>query len=535
MSREGMPSRDSLNGDSERLLRGIVEHIPHMIFVKDAQDLRFVLFNRAGEELLGVPRDQMLGKSDFDLFPRDQAQFFVTKDREVLSSGRLLDIPEEEILSPSKGMRVLHTKKVPILDGRGRPRYLLGMSEDITERKAAENERSELARQLQEAQKMEAVGRLAGGIAHDFNNLLTVIMGSGQLLLEELGRDRPERRDIEDIVKSAQRAAELTRQLLAFSRRQVLEPRVLDVNAVVGNIERLLRRLIGEDINLLTVLARNAGLVRADPGQLEQVIANLAVNARDAMPNGGTLTIATANVTLDEAFVREHSDAGPGPHVMLSVSDTGAGMSADVKARLFEPFFTTKESGKGTGLGLSTVYGIVRQSGGSISVESGLGRGTTFRILLPRVLDAEASAPGDTSHPGTLRGTETVLVAEDSQPVRQLAVRVLQGYGYTVLSAPDRDSAVRLAAEHAGPIHLLVTDVIMPDGGGPALAARMTVARPHLRVLYVSGYTDDAIAHHGVLEPGIALLQKPFTPISLARKVREVLDRGRLPAAPSVT
>jgi CheY-like chemotaxis protein len=220
---------------------------------------------------------------------------------------------------------------------------------------------------------------------------------------------------------------------------------------------------------------------------------------------------------------------------MLSVSDTGAGMSADVKARLFEPFFTTKESGKGTGLGLSTVYGIVRQSGGSISVESGLGRGTTFRILLPRVLDAEASAPGDTSHPGTLRGTETVLVAEDSQPVRQLAVRVLQGYGYTVLSAPDRDSAVRLAAEHAGPIHLLVTDVIMPDGGGPALAARMTVARPHLRVLYVSGYTDDAIAHHGVLEPGIALLQKPFTPISLARKVREVLDRGRLPAAPSVT
>jgi CheY-like chemotaxis protein len=372
---------------------------------------------------------------------------------------------------------------------------------------------------------MEAVGRLAGGIAHDFNNLLTVILGSGQLLLEEVGRERPERRDLEDIVKSAQRAAELTRQLLAFSRRQVLEPQVFDLNAVLANIERLLRRLIGEDLNLLTVPCRYPGLVRADPGQLEQVIANLAVNARDAMPNGGTLTIATSSVTLDESFARDHPGAGPGPHVMLSVTDTGSGMSGDVMAHLFEPFFTTKEPGKGTGLGLSTVYGIVRQSGGFIWAESEPGRGSTFRICLPRV-SPEGATRHDVIRSGELHGSETVLVAEDSKAVRELAVRVLQGYGYTVLSAPDGDAAAKVAAHHAGPIHLLATDVIMPKGGGRALAARLTAARPHLRVLYVSGYTDDAVAHHGVLEPGIALLQKPFTPVTLARKVREVLDHG---------
>jgi CheY-like chemotaxis protein len=372
---------------------------------------------------------------------------------------------------------------------------------------------------------MEAVGHLAGGVAHDFNNLLTVILGAGQSLLETIGPDHAGRPEVEDIVASAHRGAELTRQLLAFSRRQVLELRVLDLNAVVTNVERLLRRLIGEDIGLLTVPARDIGLVRADPSQLEQVIANLAVNARDAMPNGGTVTLATANVMLDERFARAHPGAGVGPHVMLSVSDTGTGISPEARAHLFEPFFTTKSPGKGTGLGLSTVYGIVRQSGGCIVVESQSGRGTTFRIYLPRVHDVESAPPVEVTPLATLCGSETILLVEDDAAVRQLGVRVLLGYGYSMLSAPDADAAARLAAEYPDPIHLLVTDVILPGRSGAALATELTAARAELGVLYVSGYTDDAVAHHGVLAPGVALLQKPFTPVALARRVREILDR----------
>jgi PAS domain S-box-containing protein len=378
-------SEDTVNGHGLRLLAAIVENLPHMIFVKDAANLRFVLFNRTGEELLGVPRDRMLGKSDFDLFPADQAEFFVAKDREVLSGGQVLDIPVEEILSPSKGLRVLHTKKVPILDDEGRPQYLLGISEDMTEQMAAEKERSMLARQLDEAQKLGVIGGLAAGIAHDFNNLLMVIVGSGQQLLEDVGRDRPERGDLEEIINSALMGADLTRKLLAFSRRQSLELRLLDLDTVIENVDWLLRRLVGEDVTLRTVFARDADLVRADPGQIERIIANLVVNARDAMPNGGTLTIRTVGVTLDDAYVRNHEGARPGPHVMLSVTDTGTGMTVDVMSHLYEPFFTTKALGGGTGLGLSTVYGLVRQSGGFIAVESEPGCGTTFRIYLPRV------------------------------------------------------------------------------------------------------------------------------------------------------
>ena len=373
---------------------------------------------------------------------------------------------------------------------------------------------------------MEAVGHLAGGIAHDFNNMLTVIMGAGALLLDEVGPDRPERRDVEDIVASAQHGAALTRQLLAFIRREVLPPRVLDLNAVVANVERLLRRLIGEDVQLLTVRSSEDSLVRADPGQLEQVIANLAINARDAMPGGGALTLSTENVVLDERFVKAHPGARLGPHVKLSVSDTGTGMSQAVKARLFEPFFSTKGPGKGTGLGLSTVYEIVQQSDGYIAADSELGRGTTFRIYLPRVLSFERTSAVEPTSPTDLHGTETIVVVEDDGAVRELAVRVLRGYGYTVLSAPDGYAATRLTAAHHGPIHLLVTDVVLSGERGTTLANEMSAARPHVRVLLVSGYADDGASHDGAPAPAVARLQKPFTPIELVRKVREVLDGG---------
>jgi len=509
--------------DGLRLLAAIIECVPDIILVKDAENLRLVLINRAGEEFFGVPRARLLGKSDHDLFPVDQADAFASTDRAVLAAGESVAIPGEEILSPAKGMRVMHTTKFPIADEGGMPRFLVSVSRDITGREEA-RDRNDLERQLQEARRMEAVGHLAGGIAHDFNNLLTVIMGAGALLLDEVGPDRPERRDVEDIVASARHGAALTRQLLTFIRREVLQPRVLDLNAVVANIERLLRRLIGEDIQLLTVRSSEDSLVRADPGQLEQVIANLAINARDAMPGGGALTLSTENVVLDERFVQTNPGAGLGPHVRLSVSDTGTGMSQAVKARLFERLFSTKAPGMGTGLGLSTVYEVVQQSDGYIAVDSELGRGTTFRIYLPRVLSFERTPIVDTTSPMDLHGTETVVVVEDDAAVRELAVRVLRGYGYTVISASDGYAATKLTTAHHGPIHLLVTDVVLSGKRGTALATELAAARPDVRVLFVSGYADDGASPEAVPATRVALLQKPFAPLELVRKVREVLD-----------
>ena len=380
--------------------------------------------------------------------------------------------------------------------------------------------------QLRQSQKLEAVGQLAGGIAHDFNNLLTVIRGYSDLMLVSLDRADPQRVHLEAIKDAADRAASLTRQLLAFSRKQVLQPKVLDLNALVTNVNQMLQRMIGEDIDLAIVLRSDLGHVKADPGQLEQVIMNLVVNARDAMPQGGQLTIETANVELDEAYARRHAAVQPGPYVMLTVSDTGHGMDAKTQARIFEPFFTTKGPGQGTGLGLSTVYGIVKQSGGSVWVYSEPGHGTTFRIYLQRVQEQveapQAPSPGASPHE-----TETVLLAEDDKTVRTLVRMVLQEHGYTVLAAPHGVEALRISEAHQGVIHLLVTDVVMPGMNGRELAQRLALARPDMKVLYVSGYTDDVIIRHGVLEAGIAFLQKPFTPDVLARKVRDVLDAGK--------
>jgi PAS domain S-box-containing protein len=402
-----------------------------------------------------------------------------------------------------------------IRDTEGHVEFYEAFVRDITTQR-------QLEAQLAQAQKMEAIGRLAGGVAHDFNNLLTVILSYSELLLEELPKDSSNRDDIGQIRKAAQGASELTRQLLAFSRQQVLEPKVVDLNAAVSGIERLLGRVLREDIQLRCTLSADAGTVRVDPGQLEQVIMNLAVNARDAMPHGGQLTVETGNVDLDETYMQAHPLAAPGRYVMLAVTDTGTGMDAATQARIFEPFFTTKEVGKGTGLGLATVQGIVQQSGGFIWVYSEPNHGTCFKIYLPRVdepVSEVATVAGD-----SLMGTETVLVVEDVEAVRAVTRRMLERYGYRVLEAADGEAAIRLAANSTEHIHLLLTDVVMPNVSGRDLAEMFAKTFPDSKVLFMSGYTDDAIVRHGILQEGIAYLQKPFTPDSLASKVRRVLD-----------
>ena len=396
---------------------------------------------------------------------------------------------------------------------------LLATFVDVTERKRLEDH-------LRQSQKMEAIGRLAGGVAHDFNNLLTVISGRAQIELLRPELSGPSRRNIDLIAEAASRASTLTKQLLAFSRKQVLQPRVLDVDIVVARMEPLLRRLIGEDIDLVTATEPGLGRVRADPGQLEQVVLNLAVNARDAMPRGGRLTVETANAELDEAYARQQADVHPGPYVILAVSDTGVGMDAETRAHLFEPFFTTKGVGEGTGLGLATVYGIVKQSGGHITAYSEVGRGTTIKIYLPRV-DAASEVRGAEPEPVVLRrGSETVLLVEDDEAVRELTREVLEMQGYTVLAVADAGEAPGVLERSSRPIHLLVTDVVMPRLSGRELTERLRSLRPGLRVLYISGYADTAVVHHGVLDPGTPFLQKPFTPDALLRSVRKVLDDG---------
>jgi two-component system, cell cycle sensor histidine kinase and response regulator CckA len=404
-------------------------------------------------------------------------------------------------------------------DADGVPLRLLGVAVDIDERRSLED-------QLRQAQKMDAIGQLAGGVAHDFNNLLTAIKGYSGLLLRSLAPDDIERRgDIEEIVIAADRATSLTGQLLAFSRKQILQPTVLDLNDLVAGTSRMLRRLIGEDIEFVTVLGSDLGAIRADPGQIEQIVVNLAVNARDAMPHGGRLAIETSRVELDDSNVEQHVGVQPGPYVMLTVSDTGTGMDTNTLRRVFEPFFTTKERGKGTGLGLATVYGIVKQSGGHIWAYSEIGRGATFKVYLPSVegtVDVEGCAAALEAHH---EGIETILLVEDERAVRFVARAILEKAGYHVLDADDPGFAEAMFAEHGGSIDLLVTDVIMPGGSGPGLFKRLTLDRPDLKVLFMSGYTDDAIFHQGELDPGVAFLQKPFTTQGLLRQVREALAR----------
>ncbi|HEX4627276.1 MAG TPA: response regulator [Gemmatimonadales bacterium] len=499
---------------AEVALRTLVEQAPVGIY-RSTPAGRFLSVNLALARILGYGSPEELLALDLtrDVYV-DPAERQRLLDRDSYNER---DYDEVEARWKRKdGRRLTVQLSVRAVRTRdGGIEYYETFVRDVTDQRQLEG-------QLLHAQKMEAVGRLAGGVAHDFNNLLTVILSYSDLLLEDLPAGASDRGDVEEIRKAAIAASSLTRQLLAFSRQQVLEPRVLDVNAVVASTEKLLTRLLGEDVRLTATLAPDLGSVKVDPGQLEQIIMNLAVNARDAMPKGGRLTIETGNVEMDEVYVRGHPLAQPGRYVMLAVSDTGVGMDAVTQARIFEPFFTTKEAGKGTGLGLATVYGIVKQSGGWIWVYSEPGLGTSFKVYLPRV--DEPVTPPAAAPPPALGGSETVLVAEDVPAVRLVARALLERQGYTVLEAADGDTALGLAATHQGEIHLLLTDVVMPGLSGRDLAIQLAALRPRMRVLYMSVYTDDAIVRHGILAPGIAYLQKPFTPDTLGRKVREVID-----------
>ena len=629
---------------SQKLITSVLENLPDMIFVKDAKDLKFVRVNKAGENLLGYSREVLIGKTDHDIFTKEEADFFTATDRQVLESGCLLDIKDEPIETKDQGRRILHTKKIPICDDKGEPQYLLGISEDITDRKQAEDalratkeklhqvlfasktglwdwnietnevffsrewrsqlgygeeelanafevwetllyaddkertmayirtylknpvgdylqefrlrhkdgsyrwiasaasfvaepdgrrvrllgshtditEQKRLEAQFRQAQKMDAVGRLAGGVAHDFNNLLTVINGYSSLLIDRLPQEDPRHEMAVETLKAGERAAELTKQLLAFSRKQVLMPQPLNFNDSLRLISSMLNRLLDEQVTLTMDLALDLWSINGDKGQINQVTMNLAINARDAMPNGGTLTIATRNLSVTHEWPDRYQMMQQGDYVHVSVHDTGHGMSAETLSHLFEPFFTTKEVGQGTGLGLATVYGIVKQSQGYIFADSALDQGTTFHLYYPRVIATPAVAKTQLVRSG--KGSESILVIEDQDAVRTLIVQALKQDGYQVIEAASGEEALRVAASLPEPIQALVTDVIMPHMSGLVVAERLNSIWPDTRVLFMPGYVD-ATKPWIFEEPGTAFIQKPFLPDDLIRCLRDLLDR----------
>ena len=634
-------AEDALRSEHD-LLRALIDNMPDYIYVKDDES-RFVVANRALAQFMGAKNpEDLLGKADFDYFPKELATAYYSDERAILQTGQPLVNQEERSVDAAGNAKWLSTSKVPLRNRQGETIGIIGIGRDITERRQAEEalrqsetsfrsvvegapygifrasvdgrflrvnsalqemlgyrtskelldvtlggnifrnpadfqrlvvlmggtdefkdvemewkrkddspitvlcsgrrvkgedenstynevfveditERRVLERQLRMAAKMEAVGRLSGGIAHDFNNLLGVIIGYSQMLERKMERDNPWHEYVEEIEKAGQRATALTRQLLAFSRQQILTPKVLSLNELVSDMVKMLPRLIGEDIAITTKLEPAIGSVKADQGQIEQVVMNLAVNARDAMPSGGRLTIGTADAVFDELYMRHHPGAKPGKYVMLSVADSGIGMNSETMLHIFEPFFTTKEVGKGTGLGLATVYGIMKQSGGYIWVDSELGKGSCFQIFLPRVEEAVTHVAEETSPSPNSQGNETILVVEDAEPLKKLARTFLEERGFQVLTASSGEEALKVAAEFSGKIHLLLTDVVMPGMNGRVLAEQLLPKRPGMKALYMSGYTDSFIAGHGVLEEGTHLLHKPFTEEVLISKVREVL------------
>ena len=503
--------------EARTLLALAVENIAESVMITET-DGAILYVNPAFEYITGYCREEVFGQNPRLLKSGKQNLEFYQAMWATLTQGRAWT---GVLVNKRKDGTLYEAEAVisPVRDEAGRVINYVGVERDVTHERHLED-------QLRQSQKMEAIGQLAGGVAHDFNNLLTIITGYGQLLLEDLEPDDPRRLKMREINKAAARAVSLTRQLLAFGRRQVLASEVLDLNDVLTNLEKMLHRLIREDIELVIVQGEALGRVRADRGQIEQVIMNLVLNARDAMLQGGKLTLETSNVNLDEAYAASHPEVTPGLYVMLAVGDNGCGISPEVQTRIFEPFFTTKERDKGTGLGLSTVYGIVRQSEGCVCVESAPEQGATFKIYLPRV--QEQSDLKDRTEEGAAappRGSETILLVEDEEAVRSLVQDVLEGLGYKVLVAKSGDEAIAICKQHPTPIPLLLTDVVMPGMSGRELADHLKFLYPAMKLLYTSGYTEDAMLRHGILGPGAAFLGKPFTPQAIARKVRDVLDR----------
>jgi PAS domain S-box-containing protein len=527
------------NEAQRKRLSSIVANVPGIVWEAWwaeetlSQSLGFV--NDYVETLLGYRTEEWLSKPDFWLsviYEEDREVARVESEKIILNgeSGSLI------YRMVAKDGRIIWVEtQFAVIKEEGRPLGLRGVTIDITERKQAEAALAQSAEQLRQSQKLESIGQLAGGVAHDFNNMLTAINGYSELTLRRLKEDNPLRHNIEEIKKAGRRSAQLTHQLLAFSRQQILQPQLLSLNQVLGDMSRMLERLIGEDIQLTTILNHKAGQVKVDPGQLSQIIMNLAVNARDAMPQGGKLTFETDNVTLDDEFALHHVSTIPGEYVMMSVSDTGTGMDAETKRHLFEPFFTTKEVGKGTGLGLATVYGIVKQSGGNIWVYSEEGIGTTFKIYFPRVEEEPQCEEKKQSAKNLPIGTETILLVEDEDMVRTLTRQILEECGYTVLEAQSGVDALSLYENYDSDIDLLMTDVVMPRMSGRELAERLGALHPQMHIVFISGYTDDAVVRHGVIEAGTNFIQKPFTSHGLAHKVREVFDKsGRSGPEPKV-
>jgi two-component system, cell cycle sensor histidine kinase and response regulator CckA len=507
-----MPAKRLLK-DKDKKFRLLFQENPQPMWVFDAESLNILEANAAATALFGFTAAEFRSMTLADMQGEEEARGF----------SEWLRQPEHPTLSAwrhcTKGGCLIDIEMAVHEIDYGGQKAQLAILLDISGRR-------DLEEQLRQAQKMEAVGMLAGGVAHDFNNLLTIINGYSQLILNHLGPGDSNRHFVEQIMKAGERAAALTRQLLAFSRRQVLQPKVLDLNRLVTSLSIMLRRLIGEDVDLRLDLGPDLGRVSADPSQIEQVLMNLVVNSRDAMPQGGALTIATANVTLDGLCAGRHIALKPGPYILLAVSDNGSGMDAATLARLFEPFFTTKGTGRGTGLGLSTVFGIVKQSGGSVDVSSQPGRGSSFKVYLPRI-DQPVALETEGPQARACRGSETILLVEDDDMVRNLVRETLERQGYKVLDSAGPLEARRIAERHRGPIQLLIADVVMPKISGRELAEQMVRQRPSIKVLYMSGYTDSAVVNSGILKREVAFLQKPFTPAALVEKVREVLENGK--------
>jgi two-component system, cell cycle sensor histidine kinase and response regulator CckA len=503
--------------ESGEYLNNLINCIADPIIVKD-RNHTIILANEAFCTFTRMKREDLIGTTSFLGFAPETAKSLWEDEEEVFVTKK--EHQTEDLFIDRQGnQHTLMTKKTLLTDKDGNIQLVLA-ARDITEYKRLEA-------QFLQSQKMEAIGVLAGGVAHDFNNLLNVINGYSELLLDDLKQEDPMRQDVEQIRDAGQRAAALTSQLLAFGRKQILQPETIDLNLVITQMSSMLRRLIGEDIEFIIDTLSDLGMIHADPSKIQQIILNLVVNARDAMPEGGKLTLETLNVDFEETYIKDHPVANPGDYVMLAISDNGIGMDGKTQARIFEPFFTTKAKGKGSGLGLATVYGIVKQSNGYIWVYSEPGKGTTFKIYFPRVHEKQpnASSTPKVQNSGFV-GSETILVVEDESAVRTLTIRILKDHGYHVLEASNGSEALRVAKEYQGELHMIVTDVIMPGMSGKTMIAQLEAERPDIKVLYISGYTDNAIVHHGILDSNVAFLQKPFSIESLARKVREGLDAG---------